>query len=135
RCFRHFLPRMEVWATVVIMVEEHAMVYYAAVRRATGCPILRAVCRQILRDEVPHLRFQCERLAVLHRGRSPALRAVTVGCQRMLFAGVTLAVWVGHRRALRAGGHTFGTFWRSAWARMGRAWRRMDPRGYRWPAG
>ena len=134
RCFRHVLLQMEVWATVVVMVESHAMLYYAALRRATGSAVLRRICHQILRDEVPHLRFQCERLAVLHRGRARVLWVLTMGAHRVLFAGVTLAVWAGHRRALRAGGFTFGRFWRSAWAQMGKAWRAMDPRAYSWPA-
>lgn len=134
RLFRHLRLRMEVWTTVVIMVEVHAMLYYAAVRRATGSEVLRRVCHQILRDEVPHLRFQCERLAILHRTRGRVLRALTLGAQRVLFAGVTLAIWSGHRRALRAGGFTFRRFWGTAWAQMRKAWRAMDPRGYEWPA-
>ena len=135
RVCRHFMMRMEVWAAVVVVIEVHALVYYAAVRRATGSAVLRRVCEQILRDEVPHVRFQCERLAVIRRRRGPALRALTVAAERALFAGITLAVWVGHRRALRAGGFTFRRFWRGARARMGRAWRAMDPRAYRWPSG
>ena len=133
RLFRHLRLRMEVWTTVVIMVEVHAMLYYAALRRATGSTVLRRICHQILRDEVPHLRFQCERLAILHRTRGRVLRALTMGVQRVLFFGVTLAVWLGHRRALRAGGFTFRRFWRSSWLQMAKAWRAMDPRGYAWP--
>ncbi|HEY1190546.1 MAG TPA: ferritin-like domain-containing protein [Gemmata sp.] len=134
RLFRHLRLRMEVWATVVVMVEVHAMLYYAAIRRATGSEVLRRVCHQILRDEVPHLRFQCERLAVLHRTRGRTMHALTMGAHRVLFAGVTLAVWAGHWRALKAGGFTFRRFWRGAWAQMGKAWRAMDPRAYGWPA-
>jgi hypothetical protein len=135
RFARYLVPRMEVWATPVVMVETHALLYYAAVRRATGSAVLRRVCEQILADEVPHVRFQCERLAVLHRGRCCVLRAVTMAAHRAFFAAITLAVWVGHRRALRAGGYSFGRFWRAAWAKMRRAWRAMDPAAYRWPAG
>jgi hypothetical protein len=134
RAFRYLMPRMEVWATVVVMVETHAMLYYAALRRATASALLRRICQQILRDEVPHIRFQCERLAILHRSRPPMLRAITMCVHRVLFAGITCAVWVGHRRALRAGGFTFGRFWRMAWAKMGAAWSKMDSRTYRWPA-
>lgn len=133
RAFRYAVPRMEVWAGVVVMVEVHAMLYYAALRRATGSAVLRKVCEQILRDEVPHIRFQCERLAILHRRRPRALRALSLAAHKLLFAGVTLAVWAGHRRALRAGGFSFRRFWREAWARMGNAYRLMDPRAYRWP--
>ena len=132
RVFRHFLTQMEVWATVVGIIEVHAMLYYAAIRRATGSAVLRRICQQILRDEVPHIRFQCERLAILHRRRWRAFRWLTAGVQRVLFVGITLAIWADHRRALRAGGFTFGRFWQSAWAQMRRAWRLMKPEGYRW---
>lgn len=132
RVFRHFLMRMEVWVTVVVIIEVHAMLYYAAIRRATGSALLRRICQQILCDEVPHIRFQCERLAVIHRGRNGLLMWLTAGAQRVLFVGITLAVWLGHRRALQAGGFTFGRFWRKAWAQMNRAWRLMKPERYRW---
>lgn len=133
RLFRHFLTRIELWATVVVMVEVHAMLYYAAVRRATRSPVLRRICAQILRDEVPHIRFQCERLAICSRGRNRLLTALNFVSNRVLFAGITVAVWFAHRRALRAGGFTPRRFWRTAWARMGKAWRASDPRAYRWP--
>jgi hypothetical protein len=132
RVFRHFLARMEVWATVVVVIEVHAMLYYAAIRRATGSAVLRRICQQILRDEVPHIRFQCERLAIIRHRRWRAFRWLTAGAQRVLFVGITLAIWADHRRALRAGGFTFRRFWRSARAQMGRAWRLMKPEGYRW---
>lgn len=132
RGFRHFLSRMESFVTVVLMVEVLALVYYAAVRRATKCPALRAVCAQILRDEVPHIRFQCERLAQMHRRRGRVGRALTGAATRVLFAGVALAVWIGHRHALRAGGFTFRSYWRRAHARMAVARRAAHPRAYRW---
>src|SRR5262245_7485722 len=134
RVFRHLLSQFESFATVVVMVEVHALLYYAALRRATSSAVLRQVCTQILRDEVPHIRFQCERLAILHRRRGRVLRAVTMAVHRVLFTGVTLAVWVGHRRALRAGGFTFRRFWGTVWAKMRQAWRAMNPKAYRWPS-
>ncbi len=106
RAIRYSLPRMEIWATPVVMVETHAMVYYNAIRRATGSVLLRKICEQILADEVAHIRFQCERLAILHRRRPRWLLSLTMACHRVLFAGITAAVWLGHRRALRAGGYT-----------------------------
>jgi hypothetical protein len=132
RTARYILPSMEIWATPVVMVETHALIYFQALRDVSSCPVLRGVCEQILSDETAHVRFQCERLAVLLRDRPTWLRAVTMLLQRVLFTGVTLAVWAGHRRALRAGGFGFGRFWRSAWSKMGNAWRTMNPRGYQW---
>jgi hypothetical protein len=99
RFCRHFLMRTEVWATVVVVIEVHAMLYYAAIRRATGSAVLRRICQQILRDEVPHVRFQCERLAIIRRLRWRPFRWLTAAAHRVLFVGITLAVWAGHKRA------------------------------------
>ncbi len=35
RTIRYAWPRMEIWATPVVMVETHALIYYNAIRRAT----------------------------------------------------------------------------------------------------
>jgi hypothetical protein len=114
------------------MVETHALIYYNALLQATQSPVLRAICEQILVDEVPHIRFQCERLAILHRQRSQGLYTLTMEFQRLMFFGITVAVWIGHRRALRAGGYHFTRFWRSAWKKMRVAWRTMKPEAYQW---
>ena len=132
RAFRYIYSSMEFWATPVVMVKTHVMIYYAALRRATDSPVLRTVCAQILADEVPHLRFQCERLAILHRDRTALGYALTMLLHRIFFTGITLAVWTGHARAFRAGGIGFPKFWKSAWAKMRRCWRQMDPQRYRW---
>jgi len=99
---------------------------------ANGSAVLRPLCGQILADEGPHLRFQCERLAMLFRGRRRFLFGLTLLAQRLGFLAVMVLVWVGHRRALRAGGYSWRRYWRAAWDRMGAAWQRMDPRRYAW---
>jgi hypothetical protein len=131
RTIRYAVPRMETWVTPVVMVETHALIYYNALRRATRSPVLQAICGQILADEVTHIRFQCERVAILHRTRPAWLRRLTIGFQRIMFAGVTLAIWAGHRKALRAGGYDLARFWRIGWRKMNRAWRAMSPERYR----
>jgi hypothetical protein len=108
------------------------LLYYNAIRLATNCPVLRKICEQILADEIPHIRFQCERLAMIHKDRPRWLRALTMLLHRVFFTGTTLAIWLGHRRALKAGGFHFGRFWRTASAKMNWAWRLMDPAGYEW---
>jgi len=130
RALRYCWPSMEIWATPVVMVECHAMIYYQAIRRATGSPVLQAVCEQILADEVPHLRFQCERLAILHRERPVWLLALTMLLHRLLFAGITMAVWIAHRHVFRASGTSLPRYWRLAWIRMSRCWRLMSPARY-----
>jgi hypothetical protein len=49
--------------------------------------------------------------------------------------GVVLLVWLGHRRALRAGGYGWRRYWRAAWSKMNAARRMMDPRRYAWDGG
>lgn len=132
RAARYFLRNIEVWTTPVIMVETLATVYYNAIRRASRSALLTEICRQILADEVPHLRFQCERLARLYRRRPRLLMRLTLLTQRFGFALIVLLVWVGHRRALRAGGYTWRRYWRAAWDRMNACWKAMDPRRYEW---
>jgi hypothetical protein len=132
RLARYSLPSMEVWATPVVMVETHALIYYNAIRQATKSLVLRTICAQILSDEVPHIRFQCERLAILHFRRPRLLRVLTMAAHRLMFTAITIAIWLGHRRALRAGGYSFARFWRSAWSKMKHAWRQMAPEAYAW---
>lgn len=135
RLARYSLRTMEAWVTPVVMVETHALIYYNSIRQATRSVLLRAICEQILADEVPHIRFQCERLAILHRQRPRWLLAATMAGHRAAFAGVTLAVWLGHRRALRAGGYGFWRFWDASWRKMRHAWRLMSPEAYDWRHG
>lgn len=130
RAVRYASASMEVWATPVIMVETMALIYYRAIHDATGSRVLRAICRQILHDEIAHIRFQYERLAILHRGRSIPLRIITMLGQRALFSAICIAVWIAHRCVFKAGGHTFRSYWRAAWRKMGHAWSCMHPGRY-----
>ncbi|MBA4019573.1 MAG: hypothetical protein C0483_20610 [Pirellula sp.] len=125
RLFRHARPDIEVWTTVVVVIEVLAVVYYSSVRRAIPSPLLKAVCGQILRDEIPHLEFQSERLARIYRGRSAWRMRLTSAIQHALFAGITLVVWMAHRRMFVAGGHSFATYWRQASQQMRLARLRM----------
>jgi hypothetical protein len=129
---RYLITDMEVWTTPVVMVETLALVYYNAVRHATGSAYLRAICTELLRDEVPHLNFACERLAAIYRRRSRLRLRLTMLFQKLFFAVVVTLVWVGHRRALCAGGYGWRRYWRSSWERMNACWRWMDPARYRW---
>jgi hypothetical protein len=132
RALRYRRCDLEAWMVPVIVVEVLALVYFDAIRRATASPVLRAVCGQILADEVSHVRFQSERFAAMFRDRSASRRRMALAGQRALFLAGTLAVWVGHRRALCAGGYGWRRYWRSAWGHARRAWARMDPDQYEW---
>jgi hypothetical protein len=118
---------LELCVSVLLTAEVIGKVYYTAVLRATRCQLLRRLCEQLLCDEVQHLRFQAERLALLRQGRSRWRVRWAHACHRVLLAGTCLAVWCKHRRAFRAGGFSFRAFWRTTWRTMQTALRQMNP--------
>ena len=75
--------------------------------KATNSLAIKAICRQLLRDELYHLRFQCERLAIMHQDRSHWGRQATYFLQQVLLGGTALVVWFGHRHVFYQGGYTF----------------------------
>ncbi|HUG94123.1 MAG TPA: 4-hydroxy-3-methylbut-2-enyl diphosphate reductase [Planctomycetaceae bacterium] len=121
---------LELMLSVLLLAEVIAKVYYAALRHATCSPGVRDLCTRILRDEVVHIRFGCERLARLRR-RQPRWVVASKGfLWRVLFAGTTLVVWWTHRRALRAGQCRFGRYRRRCRQEFGAALWWADPRRY-----
>jgi hypothetical protein len=109
---------LESTLTVILICELLALSYYKAVLGATQSTVLRRLCAQILQDEKQHVRFHCERLAILRRHRSAlglALRGIT---ERLLLVAATIVCWCGHRRVLHAGGFDFWTFWQQAARQM-----------------
>ena len=128
--FLRRLAGLELSIVVLVTAEIIAKVYYAALREATGSPVLRRLCDQILNDEVRHVHFQTERVAILRSRRHPALVAVCQFAHRILMSGTCLVVWHKHGRAMRAGGYTFALFRRDTWSELSDALTRMDPARY-----
>jgi len=112
---------LEVCVAVLVTAEMIAKVYYAALRDATASPVLRRLCEQILSDEVAHVRFQCERLAILRTRRPRAIIALLNQVHRIMLSAACIIVWRKHARAMRAGGYGFARFWRAACAEMHQA--------------
>jgi hypothetical protein len=124
------LAGLECSVSVLIIAEIIAKVFYRALRNATECEFLKAICGQILSDEKMHVEFQAERLAILRRHRHHAVVACTNVIHRTLFAGTVLAVWMKCRRTLLAGDYTFTGFFRDCWEELNSAAPSMDPRSY-----
>ncbi|NNJ27225.1 4-hydroxy-3-methylbut-2-enyl diphosphate reductase [Alienimonas chondri] len=119
RAARHLIPASEAgleWAIVVLLSAERvALAYYAALRQATASPTLRTLCRNVLRDEVWHLRFQSDRLATLRAGRGAVGRALSRAVEgAALFAACTVA-YLAHRAVFRRA----GMGWRAVRRRAG----------------
>src|SRR5262249_16157465 len=87
---------------------------------------------QLLRDEAMHIRFHCERLARLSRGRWGWTSTMRCFGRRLLFHAASLLVWIKHRRALRAGGLTFWSFWRRQNEELAVLLRKARQEGYCW---
>ncbi len=125
RCFN-----LEVLLVFLLVAELIAKVYYRALRSATGSPVLRRICSQILRDEKPHVQFHLERLAHIRRFRPRWLNLIAIETHRGLFLSVCLVVWLKHGGAMRRGGFGFGRYFRQCRREFSEAARGMDPRRY-----
>jgi hypothetical protein len=125
------LAGLELSITVLVTAETIGKVYYQAIRRATGSILLRRLCEQLLRDEAKHTRFHAERLAMLRKDRAGWRVWLARAGHRLLFAGASLAVWLKHRRALRAGGLGFVSFLQACRKERKVIFRQMDPAKYR----
>jgi len=121
---------LELSISVLVTAEIIAKVYYAALRDSTRSIVLRLLCDQICHDEVMHVFFQTERLAILRKRRSWAALFVIALAHRVLFAGTCLVVWHKHGPAMRAGRVGFRSYWRKCWREMAEALGRMNPRRY-----
>jgi len=103
RALRHHLG-LDGALSVLVSAEIVAKLYYRALHAATSSPLLRHICVQILRDETQHVRFQCQRLALL-RARSTLLgRLCRSASQRVIFTLSVSLVGARHRSVFRAAG-------------------------------
>ena len=118
---------LETSICVLLTAEIIAKIYYRALLAATASPALRAICRRILQDEMSHVEFQSERLAILRRGRARWRIAAVVSMQRLLFTGATVGVWVRHRPVLRRGGYSFAAYWLDCHREFSECLPLMDP--------
>src|SRR5262249_25142091 len=97
---------------VLLVAELIAKRYYRALEEGTGDPVLRAVFGQIVRDELGHVAFHCDRLNRAFAPLPSAVRCLIAASWRTFFRAVTLVVMADHRTVLRAVGVTPRAFWR-----------------------
>jgi len=134
--FRWLRHRCGLGLSIAILVtaEIIAKIYYIAVREATTAAPIRRLCDQILQDEVEHIYFQCERLAILRRHWPGFVVSLVHGWHWVFMAGTCVVVWRKHRLLLRRGGYGFLSFSRAVFRELKEAIGTMDPRNYHWPA-
>ena len=127
--FRHLrkLAGLELSVVVLVTAELVAQVYYRCLLEATTSSVLRTLCRQILRDEVQHVRFQCQRLAILRARRWRLVNAIWVAAHWVLLLVTSLVIWQKHGPVIRRGGLGYVAFVRSLVSKMRVARASMTP--------
>jgi len=103
RKVRYFNRSMELWTITVIIVESAAQIFYAALRDATQCSLLKSICNDILLDEAHHIKFQNERMFLIFREKSFYNKAISLLFYSTLFFLTIHAIWFAHRKAFLAG--------------------------------
>lgn len=104
RKMRHLNSSMEAWTITVVIVESAAQLFYQALHDSTNCPLLQSICSDILIDEAHHIKFQNERLHIIFNRKRTYIKTLSVILYSILFFGTIHAVWIGHRKAFKAGG-------------------------------
>jgi 1,2-phenylacetyl-CoA epoxidase catalytic subunit len=104
------LAGLELSLTVLVTAELIAVVYYRALRGATGSPILKMICTRILDDEASHLKFQASMIARVASGRPALLQRAVSEMHRHFLLGTILVVWMEHRAVFAAAGYGFRKF-------------------------
>ena len=103
---------LELFIIVLVSAEIVARPYYRGLGAATQSPLLRAICREILRDEADHLCFQGNALRKLRLGRGWVPAFVVEQLQLLLMVGTCVVVWASHRSVLTCAKYTLLTFTR-----------------------
>lgn len=121
------LAGLELSVTVLVTAECIAVPYYRALHDATASPLLRAICRRILREEAAHLDYQASTLAALGAGRSNWLVSLRYALHAALLTGTTAIVWHDHGPVFRAANYTWLRVWTEAFLELSRLeWRRAE---------
>lgn len=100
------LGKLKCEITVLVTAEIIALSYYSALKNCTSSPCLKGICQRMLQDELPHVAFQSYTLAHFK------IRRATLWARKVLMACASIAVWLAFPKIFRAGGYSFGKFWR-----------------------
>jgi hypothetical protein len=110
------LAGLELCLKVLVTAEILARPYYAALRDATGSPLLQSICELIFREEGAHLRFQAFTLRRFEKRHRRFLQKLLRTCHATLLAAAAALLWMQHRSVFQSASRTFRQFWREAWS-------------------
>ena len=109
------LAGLELCLKTLVTAELLARPYYAALREATGSPLLKSICQHIFDEEAAHLRFQSFALSRFQNRHSRLMQALVKMCHVVLLASTAALVWIEHHAVFRAAGRTFRRVWKEIW--------------------
>ncbi|WP_316765563.1 ferritin-like domain-containing protein [Pedobacter frigiditerrae] len=118
---------MEFWTIAVITVESAAQLFYQCLKDATGCKLLKQICKDILIDEAAHITFQTERLSLLYNDKSALMRFFTYHFYTAFYYSTILVVWFAHRRLFKAGHLDFNNYWRKMKLKFQKTIKKLKP--------
>jgi hypothetical protein len=118
----------ELSVSVLITAEIIGLVYYRALREATGSRLLRAVCNKILEDEKAHLEYESALIRYAQGSKGPLGRFAWRTGHRVLFAATVVVVFREHRRVLARGGQPFIEFFDACWKEFHRLFPSAAPK-------
>ncbi len=101
----HRLAGFELQIATLVSAKLIGKVCYRALEGATGCRQLQTLCRILVADELAHVGFESDLLRALHAEKPPIARAALAAAHRAHFTNASVAVWLDHRRMLRAAGY------------------------------
>jgi hypothetical protein len=108
------LAGLELCLKVLVTAEVLARPYYAALRDATGSPLLRSLCQRIFDEEGAHLRFQAFALSRFQKRHRRLTQAAIRTAHFILLASTAVVVWWEHEAVFKSAGRTFRQFWEEA---------------------
>lgn len=109
------LAGLELCLKVLVTAELLARPFYAALRDATGSPLLRSICQRIFDEEGAHLLFQAFALSRFQNRHRRLIQALIKTSHALLLASTAGLVWLQHQSVFRAAGRTFRQFWEETW--------------------
>jgi hypothetical protein len=109
------LGGLELCLKVLVTAEVLARPYYAALRDATGSPLLRSIAQRIFEEEGAHLRFQAFMLNRIKNRHRRLTRSIIKISHVALLASTAALVWAEHKAVFRSAGRTFRQFWGETW--------------------
>jgi hypothetical protein len=109
------LAGLELCLKVLVTAEVLARPYYAALRDATGSPLLRSICELIFEEEGAHLRFQAFALSRFQNRHHRFSQSLIKKSHAMLLASTAALLWVEHQGVFKSAGRTFRDLWSEAW--------------------